>query len=138
MQKIKCSVLIIAIASFININAQSMNQNGLNNEKVKNYEFLEEMYKDDYFPNTLVNKGKQILIDLCAKIESEYPKSPEELYSLTQAATDQFNDLQEEFNKHDSEIETAARECIASDFEFIAKAYGFKADTEMLIATRDW
>jgi len=46
--------------------------------------------------------------------------------------------LQEEFYENDSEIETAARECIAMDFEFIAKSYGFEADSEELIATRDW
>ena len=38
-----------------------------------------------------------------------------------------------------SEIETAARDCIAVDFEFISKSYGFiEADVEELIATRDW
>jgi hypothetical protein len=38
-----------------------------------------------------------------------------------------------------SEIETAAREAIAHDFDVIAGAYGFAdADIEELIATRDW
>jgi Family of unknown function (DUF5713) len=58
---------------------------------------------------------------------------------LTHAATDDFNQLAEEFFEAESEIETAARECIAADFEFIANAYGFaNADVEELIATRDW
>ncbi|MPN01681.1 hypothetical protein SDC9_148892 [bioreactor metagenome] len=36
-------------------------------------------------------------------------------------------------------METAARECIAADFEAIAKAYGFEdADVEELIALREW
>ena len=115
-----------------------MNQNGLKNESVRDYQFLVEMYTDTYFPNEIVDKGKQILINLCSKVEDESPKSLKELYGLTHTATNQFNYLQEEFYEHDSEIETAARECIAADFEFIAKAYGFKADTEELIATRDW
>ena len=49
-----------------------------------------------------------------------------------------FNTLGEAFYEHDSEIETVARECIAADFAFIASTYGFDADTEEMIATRDW
>jgi hypothetical protein len=110
----------------------------LKNEKIKKYSFLEEMYEDLYFPNNIVDKGKKILINLCYEIESKKPKTLEELYKLSHKSTDEFNDLQEEFYENDSEIETAARECIAMDFEFIAKSYGFEADTEELIATRDW
>jgi|TARA_B110000116_G_C16354526_1_gene366941 hypothetical protein len=110
----------------------------LKNEKIIEYSFLKEMYEDQYFPNKLVDKGKNILINLCIKIETENPKNLEELYILSHKATDEFNDLQEEFYENDSEIETAARECIAMDFEFISKSYGFDADTEELIATRDW
>jgi hypothetical protein len=85
------------------------------------------------------NKGKQILVRLCGRIEKEKPADEAALYVLTHAATNDFNDLAEEFFEADSEIETGARECIASDFDFIAKAYGFaNADVEKLIATRDW
>ncbi|MBU2995319.1 hypothetical protein KO500_02695 [Cellulophaga baltica] len=110
----------------------------LTNEKMIEYSIFKEMYEDQYFPNNLVDKGKNILIDLCCKIENEKPKTLEELYTLTHNATNKFNDLQEQFYENDSEIETAARECIAMDFEFISKSYGFEADTEDLIAARDW
>lgn len=110
----------------------------LTNEKMMEYAFLKEMYEDSYFPNNLVDKGKVILLEFCNKIETEKPKTLEELYKLSHEATDKFNDLQEEFFDNDSEIETGARECIAMDFEFISNAYGFDADTEELIATRDW
>ena len=60
------------------------------------------------------------------------------LYVLSDAATEEFNQLAEEFGENDSEIETAAREAIAEDFGVIAKAYGFDADVEELIAPRDW
>lgn len=113
-------------------------QEELANEPVRNYSFLKEMYEDSYFPNKLVDKGKAILIGLCFKIEQQNPKTLDELYELTHAATDKFNDLQEDFEEADSEIETGARECIAEDFAFVAKAYGFEADIEELIATRDW
>ena len=100
--------------------------------------FLDEMYRDSYFPDALVDKGKDILLRLCDSIELEMPRDIEALYALTHAATDDFNALAEAFYEHDSEIETAARECIAEDFAFIASTYGFDADTEEMIATRDW
>lgn len=115
-----------------------MNQRELNNEKLKEYQFLKDMYRVPYFPNVIVDKGKAILVELCSQIEKQKPQDLEALYKLTHAATDRFNDLQEDFWEHGSEIETAARECIAMDFGFIAVAYGFDADVEELIATRDW
>ena len=107
--------------------------------KLVNYPFLKEMYNDDYFPDFLVDKGKAILVRLCEQIEAEKPTDAEDVYKLTHAATEEFNDLQEEFFENESEIETAARDCIGMDFEFIAKAYGFEdLDVEELIAPRDW
>ena len=52
-------------------------------------------------------------MELCQQIEQQRPASLEELYELTHAATERFNDLQQEFDEQGSEIETAARECIA-------------------------
>lgn len=114
-------------------------QTELSNETVRAYSFLREMYMDSYFPDELVDKGRDILLDLCFEIEETKPSGLEELYELTHAATDRFNELQEEFDENGSELETGARESIAADFEFIANAYGFSdADMEELIATRDW
>jgi len=115
-----------------------MSQDDIKNEALQNYSFLEDMYRDPYFPNFLVDKGKKILVDLCLQIEKENPKDLSELYTLTHAATNKFNDLENEFGENGSEIETGARESIAMNFEFIAKAYGFDADIEELIATRYW
>jgi hypothetical protein len=115
-----------------------MNQQELENKEVKQYSFLEEMYQDPYFPSFLIDKGKRILLELCFQIEQEKPQDLAEFYALTHAATERFNDLAVDFDENDSEIETVARELIAQDFEFIAHAYGFEADVEELIATRDW
>ena len=116
-----------------------MNQDGIINENIKDYSFLKDMYHDAYFPDFLVDKGKNILLELCSQIESQKPENLDTLYKLTHAATDKFNELDEEFCKNDSEIETVARDCIGIDFDFIAKAYSFdEADVEELIATRDW
>ena len=110
----------------------------ITNEKLAAYPFLAGMYRDGYFPDDLVDKGKAILVRLCERIEAEKPRSLDDLYRLTHAATEEFNDLAEAFEERDSEIETVAREVISSDFVAIADAYGFRADREELIATRDW
>lgn len=115
-----------------------MTQKDIMNEELKKYSFLSDMYNDSYFPDFLVDKGKLILVELCIEIEKENPKSLPELYKLTHAATDRFNDLEEEFDENESELETVARETIAVDFEFIAKSFKFDADIEELIATREW
>jgi hypothetical protein len=116
----------------------SKTQSELKNETIKSYSFLKEMYEDAYFPDFLVDKGKEILLGLCFQIEVQQPKTLEGLYFLTHLAIDRFNDLEEEFNNNESEIETVARECIGMDFDYISKAYGFDADKEELIATRNW
>jgi hypothetical protein len=110
----------------------------ITNEKLHGYSFLKEMAEDTYFPAFLVEKGQQILVRLCERIERQRPKDEVALYVLTHAATDEFNALAAEFEEHDSEIETVARDCIGTDFQFISAVYGFNADPEELIATRDW
>lgn len=110
----------------------------LTNTKIKDYAFLDCMYQDSYFPKFLVDKCKNILIELCQKIEANTPQNLGELYQLTHASTDELNELEDEFFENDSEIETGARECLGRDFDFIATAYGFEADVEELIATRNW
>jgi len=111
----------------------------LNNESMRNYIFLKDMYRDGYFPDFLVNKIKNILIMLCKSIEEESPNNVESLLILTHSATEKINQLEEEFEENDSELETGARESMAEDFDFIVRAYGFKdIDIEDVIAPRDW
>jgi hypothetical protein len=107
------------------------------NPTILGHAFLDDMFRDGYFPNHLVEKGKQILLDLCDRIEREQPEG-EAVYSLTHEATERFNDLAEEFYEHDSEIETAARDNIGSDIDFILRTYGYDLDIEEAIAPRDW
>jgi len=114
-------------------------QSELKNETVRSYSFLEDMYDDGFYPNHLVDKCKDILIELCFEIESTHPKDLDALYELTHAATLQINAMHDEFYENDSEIETTARDCISVDFTFIAASYGFEdADAGELVATRDW
>ena len=115
-----------------------MTQTTFKNNALNEYPFLKGMYDDPYFPNFLVDKCRDILTQLCAEIEEKHPENLEGLYKLTHAATNKFNDLEDEFYENESEIETGARETIAENFEFISKTYGFEADVEELIATREW
>lgn len=109
------------------------------NQKVLEHEFLTGMYNDGYFPDHLVDKGKAILVGLCERIEADRPADLAALYTLTHAATEEFNALEAEFDAAGSEIETVARDVIGEEFWFVATAYGFaEADIEELIATREW
>jgi hypothetical protein len=109
------------------------------NSQVAVREFLKGMYKDGYFPDHVVDKGVAVLLALCERIEAENPAALEALYVLTNAATEEFNALQADFEAAGSEIETVARDEIVTDFGFIAVAYGFAdADVEALVASRDW
>ncbi|MFB6397242.1 DUF5713 family protein [Polymorphospora lycopeni] len=103
------------------------------------HDFLHGMYADPYFPDHVVDKGRAILLRLCGRIEAERPSDLAALYALTEAATEEFNLLEADFEAAGSEIETVAREEIAGDFRFVASAYGFTdADAEKLVAARDW
>ncbi|GGY07834.1 DUF5713 family protein [Streptomyces minutiscleroticus] len=111
----------------------------ITNQQVAEHAFLRQLYADSYFPDHVVDKGREVLLRLCERIESERPSDLAALYALTRAATEEFNLLETEFEAAGSEIETVAREEIAEDFWFVASAYGFTdADVEELIAARDW
>jgi hypothetical protein len=121
-----------------NSNNKMIEQSSLTNATIKDHAFLNCMYNDSYFPVFLVDKCKNILLNLCQEIEIQKPNNLDDLYILTHKATDQINDLQDEFFENNSEIETGARECLAKDFEFVAKTYDYHADIEKLIVTREW
>ncbi|MEU9073412.1 DUF5713 family protein [Kitasatospora sp. NPDC004745] len=107
--------------------------------QVAEHGFLRQLYADDYYPDHVLDRGRAVLLRLCERIEAERPSGLAELYVLTQAATEEFNRLEAEFEAAGSEIETVAREEIAEDFWFVASSYGFAdADVEELIATREW
>ncbi|WP_214321863.1 DUF5713 family protein [Nonomuraea sediminis] len=111
----------------------------LTNPQAAGHPFLKGMYDDGYFPDHLVDKGRAILLRLCERIEAAPPADLPALYALTHAATEEFNDLEAEFDEAGSEIETVAREVIGDDFWFVASTYGFAdADAEELIAPREW
>jgi hypothetical protein len=111
----------------------------VSNSAIAQRQWLARMYRDDYFPPHLVDKIKNILLGVCERIEAEVPQSEPELLIITHAAVEEINTLQEEFEEHDSDLETEARESMGEDFLFIVRSYGFeKVDIEDVIAPRDW
>ena len=118
--------------------AVNMEQKSTISGELKTHQFLNAMLLDSYFPKALVHEGADILRSLCVDIEQSKPKTNEELYVLTHAATEMFNELAQKFEQNGSEFETVAREVTAGEFELIARTYGFNANVEELIAPRDW
>ncbi|WP_407842155.1 DUF5713 family protein (plasmid) [Streptomyces sp. DSM 116496] len=111
----------------------------ITNQQIAGHAFLWQMYNDSYFPDRVVDHGKAILLRLCERIEVEKPSDLGTLYSLTQAATEEFNLWDGELAAAGSGIETVAREWICDEFCFVASAYGFTdAASEVLTAGRDW
>ncbi|MCY9787062.1 DUF5713 family protein [Nocardiopsis sp. EMB25] len=111
----------------------------ITNERLAEHPFLRAMYADGYYPDHVVDKGREVLVSLCERIEAQRPADLAALYRLTHGATNEFNALEPEFEEAGSEIETVAREAIAEEFWIVASAYGFAdADVEKLIATREW
>ena len=74
-----------------------------------NYKLLDEMYQDNYYPTFLVDKVKdelQKVIDLLESGETD----TEVVQETLDEAVCGINDLQEEFDEHDSEIEMCIRD----------------------------
>ena len=102
-----------------------------------NYQLLDEMYEDEYFPDFLVDKVKnelQKVIDLLENGEMDTEAVQEKLDEVVCA----INDLQDEFDENDSEIETVARDCIGETVAYILERFGIPIDIEEAIRERDW
>lgn len=102
-----------------------------------NYKLLDEMYRDEYFPNFLVDEVKaelQRVIELLESGETDTEVIQEKLDEAVCA----INDLQNEFDENDSEIETVARDCIGESVGYILEWFGIPIDVEEAIRERDW
>ncbi len=103
----------------------------------ENYKLLEDMYRDEYFPDFLVDKIKALVQDVILFLEAgerELEKIQEKFDEMTLA----INDLQDEFEENDSEIETAARESIGETVAYILRWFDLDIDVEDAIGERDW
>ena len=101
------------------------------------YRLLEDMYRDDYFPDFLVDKIRELVQEVIDFLETG-ERDMEKIQKKFDQMTTGINDLQEEFEAHDSELETAARESIGGTIAYILRRYGLDLDVEDAIAMREW
>ncbi|OBR65662.1 hypothetical protein A7K91_13865 [Paenibacillus oryzae] len=99
--------------------------------------YLEDMYNDGYFPDLLVDKVKERIMEVVRFLESG-SHSNEAIQNELDKMTIAINDLQEEFEEHDSEIETVARDSIGTTVEAILNSFQVDIDIETAIRERDW
>ena len=101
------------------------------------YKLLEDMYEDGYFPDFLVDKLRDLIENVITFLETgeqDLQKIQEKFDEMTQAA----NDLEEEFEKNGSELETAARESIGATVAYILQWFEINIGVEDAIRERDW
>ena len=101
------------------------------------YELLDSMYRDGYFPDFLVDKVKELVENVITFLETG-ERDSEEIQSKFDEMTLAINDLQEEFEENQSELETVAREIIAETVEYILEWFNIDMDVEDAIGERDW
>ncbi len=101
------------------------------------YQLLEDMYEDGYFPDFLVDKLRDLIENVITFLETgeqDLQKIQEKFDEMTLAA----NDLEEEFEKNGSELETAARESIGATVAYILQWFEINIGVEDAIRERDW
>ncbi len=103
----------------------------------EDFAYLKDMFSDDYYPKKLVERVKQCLQKIVAFIESGR-HTYEEIQQKLDEATEKINDLQEKFDKQESEIETMARESIADTISGILAFFNIDIDVETALRERDW
>lgn len=101
------------------------------------FEYLKEMYEDDYFPNFLVDKIRDLIKNTVSFIE-EGGHSKAEIQSSFDQMTLGINELETEFEENESEIETGARESIADTVDKILSYFNLDIDVEEAIREREW
>jgi Family of unknown function (DUF5713) len=112
---------------------------GIANEILREHVFVADMVRDAYYPDGPVGQVQDVLTRLAERVETERPADLAALYVLSQAATEEINELLDAFSAAGSEIETVARDSIATDMELIAHTYGFATvDLEEMLDNRDW
>ena len=81
-----------------------------------NYQLLADMYQDDYFPDFLVDKIKNLLQQVIELLETGETDMTI-IQNKFDEAVESINDLQDEFEENESEIETVARDSIGTRSE---------------------
>jgi len=122
--------------------AYENNRIGSKEEKIvkkldSDFNYLEDMYEDSFFPSFLVDKLKSHIVNVVHFIE-ENTYTIEKIQEKLDEMTIAINELQNEFYENDSEIETFARDSIALTVEQILQYFEIDIDIEEALRERDW
>ena len=110
----------------------------MSNKKLpEDFTYLPDMYADQYYPNFLVDKVKNVIKEVVVFIE-EGDHDTEEIQGAFDKMTLNINALEEEFDENDSEIETGARESIGGTVQKIPEYFEIDINIEEAIRERDW
>ncbi|MBR1554300.1 MAG: hypothetical protein IJ644_02775 [Oscillospiraceae bacterium] len=101
------------------------------------YPLLKEMYSDDYYPDFLVDKIRDEIRKVIAFLETGITDT-EQIQEKFDSMTIAVNELEEEFEAHDSELESIARDNIAVDVMQILNYFGIPLDAETALREREW
>ncbi|MDR2051537.1 MAG: DUF5713 family protein [Deltaproteobacteria bacterium] len=101
------------------------------------FAFLPEMYADAYFPDFLVDKLRDLLLEIVRFIE-EGGHTAQELQVVLDCVIQKTNELAEEFEENGSGVETAARDSIGGTVENILRYFDADMDIETAIRMREW
>ena len=101
------------------------------------FEWLTDMYNDPYYPPHLVDKIKMAL-EAVAEFLGNGDHTESEIQAVLDEATIQINELDEEFYEANSELETVARESIATTVQDMLLAFDVDIDIETALAQREW
>lgn len=104
---------------------------------MKEINYLQEMYRDAYYPHFLVDKIR-VLLEGGAHYLAQGSRSLEEIQAKFDEITLAINDLEDVFDAHDSEIETVARDSIASTVIDLLQAYNIELDVKDALREREW
>ena len=103
-----------------------------------NDELLTPMFEDEYYPDELVSRIKQLLLKFSEKITAS-SLSNTDIYSSAQEIIVQINKMKPKFEQMDSSLDDAAADYIAEAMMMVVQEAGYlDIDMEELVANREW
>ena len=103
----------------------------------ESYELLADMYADRTYPKKLTDKVKNHIkqtISVLEQGQTDAAKAQKLFDKMTLA----INRLEAEFDAAGSELDTVARDCIATDVIYILEWFGIDLDVEDALREREW
>ncbi|MCK4081561.1 MULTISPECIES: DUF5713 family protein [Acinetobacter] len=103
-----------------------------------NDELLTPMCEDEYYPEELVSRIKQLLLQFSEKITAS-SLSQIDIYSSAQEIIVQINKMKPKFEQMDSSLDDAAADYIAEAMMMVVQEAGYlDIDMEELVTNREW